>query len=85
MATIDHGGVQKGYNYNQGRGIQKNHPGDQSGNKGQDLGINSIKTYLLTINGDSDPDAYLTWNSNYDKIFRVNNLIEIKKSFYAIE
>ncbi|KAH0685504.1 hypothetical protein KY290_016986 [Solanum tuberosum] len=68
-----HGGHQRGYHYN-----------DQGGHKGRDVGINSIKMTHPTFKGECNPDAYLEWESQCDRIFNVNELAEVKSSCYAI-
>ncbi|KAK4731496.1 hypothetical protein R3W88_024484 [Solanum pinnatisectum] len=66
------GGHQRGYHYN-----------DQGGHGGRDVGINSIKMTLPTFKVECNPDAYLEWESQCDRIFSVNELAEVKSSFYA--
>jgi len=65
----------------EGRG---NYYGDQGGNVGRDVGINSIKTNLPPFKGECNPDAYLEWESLCERIFQVNDLTEVNKSFFAI-
>ncbi|KAM3306452.1 hypothetical protein P3S67_013322 [Capsicum chacoense] len=50
----------------------------------RDVGLNSIKVSFFVFKGESDPEAYLAWESSCDKIFQLNDLTEEKKSFYAI-
>ncbi|KAF3623940.1 putative ubiquitin-activating enzyme E1 1-like isoform 1 [Capsicum annuum] len=47
-------------------------------------GLNSIKVSLPVFKCESDPKAYLTWESSYDKIFQLNDLVEETKSCHPI-
>ncbi|PHU07517.1 hypothetical protein BC332_24006 [Capsicum chinense] len=35
--------------------------------------------------GESGPEAYLIWESSYERIFQVNDITDINKSCYAID
>ena len=56
----------------------------RGGNQTRELSLNSIKVSLPIFKGESDPEAYLAWESSCDKIFQENDLIEEKKSCYMI-
>ncbi|KAK4707194.1 hypothetical protein R3W88_033246 [Solanum pinnatisectum] len=64
---------QRGYHYN-----------DQGGHGGWDVGINSIKMTLPTFKGECNPDAYLEWELQCDRIFNVFELADVKSSCYGI-
>ncbi|KAK4707456.1 hypothetical protein R3W88_033003 [Solanum pinnatisectum] len=57
--------------------------GDQGGNGGCDVGINSINN-LPPFKGECNPNAYLEWESLCERIFQVNDLTEVKKSCFAM-
>ncbi|PHT62694.1 hypothetical protein T459_33458 [Capsicum annuum] len=59
--------------------------GYQQCNRDQNMGINSIKVSPLTFKDESDPEAYLIWESSYERIFQVNDITDISKSCYAID
>ncbi|KAH0701897.1 hypothetical protein KY285_016175 [Solanum tuberosum] len=61
-----------------------NYYGDQGGNGGQDIGINSIKNNLPPFTRECNPDAYLEWESLCERIFQVNDLTKVKKCCFAI-
>lgn len=56
----------------------------REGHQNQDLGINSIKVSLPIFKGESDTEAYISWEYSCDKIFQLNDLTEENKSCYAI-
>lgn len=55
-----------------GREVRDGHPN-------WDVGLNSIKVSLPVFKGESDPEAYLAWESSCEKIFQLNDLTEEKK------
>ncbi|KAH0652958.1 hypothetical protein KY289_030636 [Solanum tuberosum] len=72
------------YNNNQVGEGRRNYYGDQGGNGGRDVRINSIKTILIPFKGECNPDVYLEWESLCERIFQINDLTEVKKSFFSI-
>ncbi|PHU30266.1 hypothetical protein BC332_02359 [Capsicum chinense] len=52
------------------------------------IGFEKLDTDVASMSGrlerESDPEAYLVWESSCNKIFQFNDLIEEKKSCYAI-
>ncbi|KAM3237965.1 hypothetical protein P3L10_012995 [Capsicum annuum] len=46
--------------------------------------FSKVRVSLSIFKGESDPEAYLAWESSCDKIFQLNYLTEEKKSCYAI-
>ena len=60
----------------EGRGVQ--------GVRERDVGLNTIKMGLPIFKGESDPEDFLAWESACKRVFQVNDLMEEKKSCYAI-
>ncbi|KAH0667840.1 hypothetical protein KY285_029046 [Solanum tuberosum] len=69
------------------------HRGDRIGNRGnrfrerndhQDRGLNTIKVTLPRFKGSSDPDEFLEWKIQSERIFLTNNISETLKVKYAL-
>ncbi|KAH0709361.1 hypothetical protein KY284_010788 [Solanum tuberosum] len=74
-------------NQHQGENQRRYYNHDQGGNGGRDVGINSIKTTIPSFKGECNPDAYLEWESQCDRIFNVSDLTEeyMKKYHLVIQ
>ncbi|KAF3666222.1 hypothetical protein FXO38_09154 [Capsicum annuum] len=73
-----------------GRGNLGHHPhvqeelGDQGGNMGRDMGLNTINITLPTFKGTSDLSIYLDWELQCNWVFQLNELTPHKKVSHAI-
>ena len=74
------------------RGDRMGYRGDRMGNRAnrfgerhdQDRGLNTIKVTLPKFKGSSDPDEFLEWKIQSERIFLTNNISETLKAKYAL-
>ena len=48
------------------------------------MSLNSIKVTLPSFKGESNPDVFLDWVTQCDRIFLTNEMSEVRKASYAI-